>query len=62
MLVCICKGISDRRIHEEIRRGNATLGAIQSCCQAGTDCGACVSKIRRLLATSSAERHEQSER
>ncbi len=62
MLVCICKGVSDRRIHEEIRRGNATLGAIQSGCQAGTDCGACVSKIRKMLVNAPTDRREQSER
>lgn len=62
MLVCICKGVSDRRIHEEIRRGNATLGAIQSGCQAGTDCGACVTKIRKMLANTPTDRREQSER
>lgn len=59
MLVCICKGISDRRINEEVRRGNATLGAIQHCCQAGTDCGACVPKIRKLLAAVSTDSRGQ---
>lgn len=59
MIVCICKGISDRRIHEEIRRGNATVNAIQQCCQAGTDCGACVNKIHKLLSTASPETREQ---
>jgi bacterioferritin-associated ferredoxin len=59
MLVCLCKGISDRRIHEEIRRGNGTMNAIQHGCEAGTDCGQCVNKIRHLLTTSSAELREK---
>jgi bacterioferritin-associated ferredoxin len=49
MLVCICKGVSDRRITEEIRRGACTLQAIQEGCQAGTDCKSCVRQIRQML-------------
>lgn len=49
MLVCICKGVSDRRISEEIRRGACTLQAIQAGCQAGTDCKTCVRQIRQML-------------
>lgn len=49
MLVCICKGVSDRRITEEIRRGACTLKQIQDGCQAGTDCKTCVRQIRQML-------------
>ena len=62
MLLCICKGVSDRRIHEEMRRGSATLGAIQQACQAGTDCGSCVRKIRKMLRGSPAEARDQTQR
>ncbi|MGB1698464.1 MAG: (2Fe-2S)-binding protein [Nannocystaceae bacterium] len=59
MLVCICKGISDRKLHEEIRKGHRTLAQIRSGCQAGTDCGACVQQIRQILgARVSAARHD----
>ena len=51
MLVCICKGVSDRKIREEIRKGSHTLREIRDCCAAGTDCGACTRQIRELLAT-----------
>ncbi|WP_086001695.1 (2Fe-2S)-binding protein [Plesiocystis pacifica] len=51
MLVCICKGVSDRRINEEIRRGACSLRQIQDGCQAGTDCKACVRQIRQMLTT-----------
>jgi bacterioferritin-associated ferredoxin len=50
MLVCLCKGVSDRRIAEEIRRGASTLQHIQDGCQAGTDCKSCVRQIRQMLA------------
>ena len=49
MIVCICKGVSDRKIHEEIRKGHKTLAQIRSGCRAGTDCGACVQQIRKML-------------
>jgi bacterioferritin-associated ferredoxin len=62
MLVCVCKGVSDRRIHEEIRQGRGSLGAIQQGCQAGTDCGACVRQIRKMLSNGSAEAREQKQR
>ena len=51
MLVCICNGVSDRRITEEIRRGACNLRQIQDGCQAGTDCKSCVRQIRQMLAT-----------
>ena len=49
MLVCSCKGITDRKIQEEVRKGARSLRQIQDGCQAGTDCGHCVRHIRRLL-------------
>ena len=56
MLVCICKGVSDRRITEEIRQGACTLRQIQDGCQAGTDCKSCVRQIRQMLAIQTAGR------
>jgi bacterioferritin-associated ferredoxin len=58
MLVCICKGVSDRRITEEIRRGACTLRQIQEGCQAGTDCKCCVRQIRQMLASSAHARQD----
>lgn len=49
MLVCICKGVSDRKIVEEIRRGHRTVKDIRECCGAGSDCGMCVRQVRDLL-------------
>jgi bacterioferritin-associated ferredoxin len=58
MLVCICKGVSDRRINEEIRRGACTLRQIQEGCQAGTDCKSCVRQIRQMLSTQAHSRQD----
>ncbi|NVB37374.1 (2Fe-2S)-binding protein [Pseudenhygromyxa sp. WMMC2535] len=58
MLVCICKGVSDRRISEEIRRGACTVKQIQDGCQAGTDCKSCVRQIRQMITTQAKAAHE----
>ena len=59
MLVCLCKGVSDRRIHDEMRRGAKTLRQIQQGCSAGTDCGSCVRQIRQMLGTTVAARSDR---
>ncbi len=61
MLVCICKGISDRRIAEEIRAGNRSLREIQQCCGAATDCGTCARQIREMIGTSGVRAHDRSD-
>ncbi|HLT35967.1 MAG TPA: (2Fe-2S)-binding protein [Enhygromyxa sp.] len=61
MLVCICKGVSDRRITDEIRRGACSLRQIQEGCQAGTDCKSCVRQIRQMLAASAHSRQDVGE-
>lgn len=49
MLVCLCKGVSDRKLLEEIHRGRRTVKELRECCGAGSDCGSCVRQIRDLL-------------
>ena len=58
MLVCICKAVSDRRIREEVRRGNRTLQQIRRACDAGTDCGSCTKQIRQIAASCGGAAHE----
>ena len=60
MLVCLCKGVSDRRIREEVRRGANTLLQIRQACAAGTDCGTCTKQIRQVMASAGANVHERS--
>jgi bacterioferritin-associated ferredoxin len=45
MIICSCKGVSDRAIHRLIREGNITLEALGSLSGAGTDCGSCVNAL-----------------
>jgi bacterioferritin-associated ferredoxin len=49
MIVCLCKGVSSRVILDEVRRGNCSLKGIAQACQAGRDCGSCVSQIREMI-------------
>ncbi len=49
MLICSCKGVSQQRVSEEIRRGHRSLRDLQIACQAGTDCGQCVEHLRKML-------------
>lgn len=49
MWICLCKGVSDRRIREVIRGGAQTMEAIGGETAAGTDCGKCLPAIRALL-------------
>jgi bacterioferritin-associated ferredoxin len=45
MIICSCKGVSDRTIHRLIRDGNITVEALGALTGAGTDCGMCVNAI-----------------
>ena len=49
MIVCLCKGVSNRTILAEINRGHRTLRQVRAACHAGTDCGACTRQIRQLI-------------
>lgn len=45
MIICSCKGVSDRTIHRLIRDGNITVDALSALSGAGTDCGMCVNAL-----------------
>ncbi|HET8540613.1 MAG TPA: (2Fe-2S)-binding protein [Anaeromyxobacter sp.] len=50
MIVCVCRGISDRSVREARARGARTLDAVGTATGAGTDCGCCHDTIARVLA------------
>ncbi len=50
MLVCICKGVSDRALRAAIDDGAATVGQLARQTDAGTDCGTCVCELKQMLA------------
>lgn len=55
MIVCICRGISDRKIVEAIDQGVSTLRDLQRC-GIGDQCGSCHNSLRAMLAAAEAER------
>lgn len=48
MYVCLCHGVSDRRIRDLISQGCTTVKDIQNTCKAGSNCGACILQIQEL--------------
>lgn len=49
MVICLCKGVSDRKIRQLIAGGAKNLRDIMASCQAGSDCGACVCAVKDML-------------
>lgn len=49
MIVCVCKGITDRRIREEASAGHS-LEEVLRRTGAGSSCGSCVFAIARMVA------------
>lgn len=50
MYVCLCKGVTDRRIREVLAAGARSVGEVMECTGAGTCCGACRGAIAELVA------------
>ncbi len=49
MIVCLCEGVSDRRVRETINTGAKDIKCIGDECGAGTGCGMCRPQLRRML-------------
>lgn len=49
MLVCLCKGVSDRVVRLAIATGAHTVDSVGARCGAGTDCGTCRHAIQDLI-------------
>jgi len=50
MIVCLCRGVSDRQIVEAVRCGARSLDDVARRCDgAGTDCGSCRAHIEDHL-------------
>lgn len=49
MIVCLCHGVSDRKIREVAEDGAATVKEVGQRCGAGTDCGSCRRQIKDVL-------------
>jgi bacterioferritin-associated ferredoxin len=49
MIVCICRGISDRHVEALVAAGADTPEQVEKLCGAGGDCGACRSEVERIV-------------
>lgn len=49
MIVCHCRGVSDRKIRHVIRQGACSRGEISRACHAGGICGGCTPAIDAIL-------------
>ena len=50
MYVCVCHGISEKRLDQAIREGARSFEQLQSCTGVATCCGACEPCARQILA------------
>ena len=49
MIVCQCRGISDRDVRDAVRRGAVDLADLAAECGAGADCRGCHATLEDLL-------------
>ena len=59
MIVCLCHGVSDRKLKALLASGEAeTVQAIQRKTQCGLDCGSCMAQLRGIVEAAEAKRWE----
>ena len=51
MILCLCRGVTDREVAEAVERGASTVAEVRRACGAGTECGTCLVDIREHLDT-----------
>jgi bacterioferritin-associated ferredoxin len=49
MIVCLCRGVSERHIEATVAAGAKTVGDVSRACGAATDCGACHYLVAALV-------------
>jgi len=49
MIVCLCKGITDRAVRQAARAGATSVSEVGAACAAATECGGCQSVIDEIL-------------
>ncbi len=49
MIVCVCRGASERDVHRAVDRGASSIADLQRC-GIGTECGSCHKLLRLMLA------------
>jgi bacterioferritin-associated ferredoxin len=49
MIVCHCKGVTDREIRKAVLEGASTCTDVERLCEAGKECGGCRPLIEQLV-------------
>jgi len=49
MIVCQCRGVTDRTIRKAVRNGARNRNEVVRACAAGKDCGGCVPLVDRIV-------------
>ncbi len=49
MLLCLCYGVSEKSILNELAEGPKSIEAIQAKFKIGTNCGSCVCHLKDLI-------------
>lgn len=60
MIICICRGKSDRDVNAAIENGATTIRELQAC-GIGDQCGSCHTSLRTMLAAAAAKSAEAAE-
>ncbi len=56
MLVCHCKGMTERALRRTVKNGACSVAAVTRSCGAGGACGGCRPAIEQIVAEVSASR------
>jgi bacterioferritin-associated ferredoxin len=60
MFVCLCHGISDKKIRKlAIEEGMTDMRSIRRCTNLGSQCGKCVRQAKEILAETTAISYQQ---
>lgn len=49
MIVCHCRGVTDREIRRCVRAGDHTVPAVSAACGASTGCGGCKPLVGKIV-------------
>lgn len=49
MILCLCRGVSDREVAEVVERGAISVSDVKRQCGAGAECGMCIADIQACL-------------
>ncbi len=49
MFVCLCHGVSDKKIKALIESGTKSIKELQDQCKAGANCGACLFQVKEIF-------------